>query len=78
MVDYVVAENPALAATVKSWQSEFEPWSQEVLSVAADDLEVKRCRQEECYMGDFIADAMLDIVRAPLIKQGNIENPDKP
>lgn len=29
-------------------------------------------------MGDFITDAMLDIVRAPLIKQGNIENPDKP
>lgn len=29
-------------------------------------------------MGDFITDAMLDIVRALLIKQGNIKNPDKP
>lgn len=65
MVDYAVEENPAIATTVKGWQSDFEPWRKEVLGVVADDFEVKRCRQEEC---NFITDAILDIVRGPLIK----------
>ncbi|KAI9237599.1 MAG: Metallo-dependent phosphatase-like protein [Podila humilis] len=63
LVEYALAENPAFAVTVKGWQNDFE---------------VKRCHQEECYLGDFITDAMLDTVRATLIKQDNIENPDKP
>ncbi|KAF9315851.1 hypothetical protein BG003_002591 [Podila horticola] len=66
LVDYAVEENPAIATTVKGWQSDFEPWRKEVLGVVADDFEVKRCRQEEC---NFITDAILDIVRGPLINQ---------
>lgn len=48
-----------LQAQIKTWRGPFEEFAAEVLGTSNVELDQTTCRQKECLLGDFMADAML-------------------
>lgn len=48
-----------LQAQIKAWRGPFEEFAAEVLGTSNVELDQTTCRQKECLLGDFMADAML-------------------
>ncbi|KAK3214789.1 hypothetical protein GRF29_19g1254832 [Pseudopithomyces chartarum] len=47
-----------LQAQIDEWRGPFEEFAKEVLGVSNVELDQTTCRQKECLLGDFMADAM--------------------
>ena len=54
------AQDPKLQAQINEWRKPFEAFASEVLGESKVILQQDNCQQEECTLGDFMADAMLD------------------
>lgn len=48
-----------LQAQIKAWRGPFEEFASEVLGKSSVELDQTTCQQQECTLGDFMADAML-------------------
>ncbi|KAF2211353.1 hypothetical protein CERZMDRAFT_43701 [Cercospora zeae-maydis SCOH1-5] len=73
------AQNETLQAQIEEWRGPFEAFAAEVIGVSDVVLEQETCQQEECLLGNFMADAMLtyrqnesDTVDFALINAGGI------
>lgn len=49
-----------LQAQIDEWRGPFEEFAAEVLGESKVELDQTTCQQQECLLGDFISDAMLD------------------
>lgn len=54
------AQDPELQAQIEAWRVPFEEFAAEVVGESNVVLEQSTCQREECTLGDFMADAMLD------------------
>ena len=54
------AQEPKLQAQIKEWRKPFEAFASEVLGESKVTLDQTTCQKQECLLGDFMADAMLD------------------
>lgn len=54
------AQDPDLQAQITAWRGPFEEFAAEVVGESKVVLEQTTCQKEECTLGDFMADAMLD------------------
>ncbi|KAH8722813.1 Metallo-dependent phosphatase-like protein [Phaeosphaeriaceae sp. PMI808] len=54
------AKEPTLQAQVKEWRGPFEKFAAEVVGTSQVELDQKTCQKQECLLGDFMADAMLE------------------
>lgn len=52
-------QDPDLQAQIEAWRGPFEEFAAEVLGTSQVELDQTTCQQEECLLGDFMADAML-------------------
>ncbi|KAF9998008.1 hypothetical protein BGZ79_008303 [Entomortierella chlamydospora] len=66
LVENSVTADPRLLGRIDDWRHEFEEWGETVLGVATDSFDQASCKQRECTMGDFVADAMLEHARTPI------------
>ncbi|KAF9398605.1 hypothetical protein BGX21_007555 [Mortierella sp. AD011] len=66
LVENSVPADPRLLGRIDGWRNEFEEWGKTVLGVATDSFDQASCKQRECTMGDFVADAMLEHARTPI------------
>ncbi|CAK1367345.1 unnamed protein product [Cercospora beticola] len=73
------AQNETLQAQIEEWRGPFEAFAAEVIGQSDVVLEQENCQQEECLLGNFMADAMLsyrqnesDTVDFALINAGGI------
>jgi 2',3'-cyclic-nucleotide 2'-phosphodiesterase (5'-nucleotidase family) len=48
-----------LQAQIKTWRGPFEEFAAEVLGTSEVELDQTTCQEQECLLGDFMADAML-------------------
>lgn len=66
LLDNSVAEDPAILARIKELGAPIEELKSRVVAEAAKDIDGSRdtCRAQECEMGNLVAEAMLDRVRA--------------
>ncbi|KAF9977330.1 hypothetical protein BGZ73_006371 [Actinomortierella ambigua] len=71
LVTYDTPPNQKLQTMVSSWRKEFEEWGKTVLGEATADFDVQGCREGECTMGNFVADAMLTHARERLQGQSD-------
>lgn len=72
-------QNTTLQAQIEAWRGPFEEFAAQVVGVSNVVLEQSTCQQEECLLGDFMADAMFtyrqnesDTVDFALINAGGI------
>lgn len=49
-----------LQEQIDEWRKPFEEFAAEVLGVSNVELDQSKCQEQECLLGDFMADAMLD------------------
>lgn len=56
-------QDPGLQAQVDAWREPFRAYSEEVVGETLAELVQSTCQQEECTLGDLMADAMLDYGR---------------
>lgn len=59
-LDNTTTQDPGLQAQVNAWRTPFEKFAAEVVGESKVVLEQGTCQKEECTLGDFMADAMLD------------------
>lgn len=52
--------DPKLQSQIKKWREPFEEFAAEVLGESKVLLQQSNCREEECILGNFMADAMVD------------------
>ncbi|KAF2870096.1 Metallo-dependent phosphatase-like protein [Massariosphaeria phaeospora] len=57
-------QEPKLQAQIKEWAKPFEAFAAEVLGSSNVELDQSTCQRQECLLGDFMADAMLDYRKA--------------
>ncbi|KAF9926378.1 hypothetical protein FBU30_004010 [Linnemannia zychae] len=74
LVENTIPADRRLLKTIDGWRHEFEEWGQTVLGEATDSFDQDSCKQRECTMGNFVADAMLQIAR-DTIHSGNQSKP---
>lgn len=58
------AQDEDLQEQIEAWRGPFEEFANEVLGVSNVELDQTKCQDEECLLGDFMADAMLDYRKA--------------
>ncbi|KAF9313972.1 hypothetical protein BGZ91_006110 [Linnemannia elongata] len=73
LVENSIPADPRLLKEIDGWRHEFEEWGQTVLGEASDSFDQDTCKQRECTMGNLVADAMLQIARAPIL-EGSTES----
>ncbi|KXT13452.1 hypothetical protein AC579_4247 [Pseudocercospora musae] len=73
------AQNETLQAQIKEWRGPFEAFAAEEIGISNVILDQETCQEQECLLGDFMADAMLayrqnesDTVDFALINAGGI------
>lgn len=52
-------QDAGLQAQIEEWKEPFEAYSAEILGQSNVELDQTTCQQQECLLGDFMADAML-------------------
>jgi 5'-nucleotidase len=57
-------QDEELQEQIESWRGPFEEFAAEVLGVSNVDLTQDNCQDEECTLGNFVTDAMLDYRKA--------------
>ncbi|KAF2269709.1 Metallo-dependent phosphatase [Lojkania enalia] len=72
-------QDAALQAQIEEWAAPFKEFSEEVMGASNVELDQTTCQEQECLLGDFMADAMLsyrreitDTVDFALINAGGI------
>jgi 2',3'-cyclic-nucleotide 2'-phosphodiesterase (5'-nucleotidase family) len=53
-------QNATLQAQIEEWRVPFEEFASEVIGTTNVELDQTTCQEQECLLGDFMADAMLD------------------
>jgi 5'-nucleotidase len=69
-LDNTTQQDEGLEAQVKEWAAPFAAFAAEKVGETKVDLDQTTCQTQECLLGDYIADAMLDY------RKGNNSNPD--
>jgi len=57
------AQDPKLQAQIDAWRGPFEAFAAQVLGESSVELDQTKCRAQECLLGNFMADAMLEYRR---------------
>ncbi|GBC07110.1 hypothetical protein RclHR1_07260001 [Rhizophagus clarus] len=77
LVDQSIAQDPNVQDLVEKWRAPFDNYIKKVIGVSDGDFDQVTCQQEECSMGNLVADAMLvtrNESNAAIINSGGIRS----